>query len=81
MAPFSGLENRASTPLWNRLTALAFRYGEHFYRCHGRRQYKEKFTPQWRPRNLASPRGSALPQIFANLATRISGGAKGVVAQ
>ena len=81
MAPFSGLENRALAPLWNRLGAFVFRYGEHFYNFQGLRQYKEKFDPQWRPKYLASPGGLALPQIFANLATLISGGLKGVVAK
>ena len=81
MAPFSGLENRAPAPLWNRLGAFVFRHGEHFYNFQGLRQYKEKFDPQWRPKYLASPGGLALPQIFANLATLISGGVKGVVAK
>jgi phosphatidylglycerol lysyltransferase len=79
MAPLSGLENRALAPLWNRLGAFVFRYGEHFYNFQGLRQYKEKFGPQWRPKYLASPGGLALPQIFANVATLISGGMKGVV--
>jgi phosphatidylglycerol lysyltransferase len=81
MAPFSGLENRALAPLWNRLGAFVFRHGEHFYNFQGLRQYKEKFDPQWRPRYLASPGGLALPQIFTNLATLISGSKKGVVAK
>jgi phosphatidylglycerol lysyltransferase len=81
MAPFSGLENRALAPLWNRLGAFVFRHGEHFYNFQGLRQYKEKFDPEWRPRYLASPGGLALPKIFANLATLIAGGMKGVVAK
>jgi phosphatidylglycerol lysyltransferase len=81
MAPLSGLENRALAPLWNRLGAFVFRHGEHFYNFQGLRQYKDKFDPEWRPRYLASPGGLALPQIFANLATLISGGIKGVVAK
>jgi len=81
MAPFSGLMNRALAPLWNRLGAFVFRYGEHFYNFQGLRQYKEKFDPQWQPKYLASPGGLALPQIFANIATLISGGMKGVVAK
>jgi phosphatidylglycerol lysyltransferase len=79
MAPFSGLENRALAPLWNRLGAFVFRYGEHFYNFKGLRQYKEKFSPQWRPKYLASPGGLALPRIFVNLATLISGSVKGIV--
>jgi len=81
MAPFSGLENRALAPLWNRLGAFVFRYGEHFYNFQGLRLYKEKFGPEWRPKYLALPGGMALPQIFANLATLISGGIKGVMAK
>jgi len=79
LAPFSGLENRALAPLWNRLGAFVFRHGEHFYNFQGLRQYKEKFDPEWRPKYLVSPGGLALPQIFTNLATLISGGVKGVV--
>ena len=81
MAPFSGLENRALAPLWNRIGAFVFRYGEHFYNFQGLRQYKEKFDPEWQAKYLASPGGLALPQIFANLATLISGGVKGVMAK
>jgi phosphatidylglycerol lysyltransferase len=81
MAPFSGLENRALAPLWNRLGAFVFQHGEHFYNFQGLRQYKEKFNPQWRPRYLASPGGLSLPQVFTNLATLISGGVKGIVAK
>jgi phosphatidylglycerol lysyltransferase len=79
MAPFSGLENRALAPLWNRLGAFVFRHGEHFYNFQGLRQYKEKFDPEWEPRYLASPAGLALPRILTNLASLISGGLKGVL--
>jgi phosphatidylglycerol lysyltransferase len=81
MAPLSGLENQALAPLWNRLGAFVFRHGEHFYNFQGLRQYKEKFDPRWRSKYLVSPGGLALPQIFANLASLISGGVKGVVAK
>jgi phosphatidylglycerol lysyltransferase len=78
MAPLSGLESRAFAPLWNRLGALVFRHGEHFYNFQGLRQYKEKFAPEWQAKYLASPGGLALPHILANLAALISGGLKGV---
>ncbi|MFZ0611295.1 MAG: phosphatidylglycerol lysyltransferase domain-containing protein, partial [Desulfobacterales bacterium] len=81
MAPLSGLENRALAPLWNRLGAFVFRHGEHFYNFRGLRQYKEKFTPEWRPKYLASPGGLGLPQTFASLSKLISGGVKGIVAK
>ncbi len=79
MAPLAGLENRPQAPLWNRLGALLYRHGEHFYNFQGLRDYKEKFDPVWVPRYLASPGGLALPRVLANLATLISGGVKGVI--
>jgi phosphatidylglycerol lysyltransferase len=79
MAPLSGLEDRTLAPLWNRLGALVFRHGEHFYNFQGLRQYKEKFNPEWTPKYLASPGGLALPRILTNVATLISGGLKGVL--
>lgn len=81
MAPLSGLETRALSPLWNRVGALVFRYGEHFYNFQGLRQYKEKFDPIWKPKYLAFPGGLALPVILTNIATLVSGGVKGIVAK
>lgn len=80
MAPLSGLENRALAPLWNRLGALVFRYGENFYSFQGLRQYKEKFDPVWSPKYLASPGGLALPRILTNISTLIGRGLRGVIA-
>jgi phosphatidylglycerol lysyltransferase len=79
MAPFSGLEDHALAPLWNRVGSFLFRYGEHFYNFQGLRQYKEKFDPEWEPKYLVSPGGLPLPRILANIASLISGGMKGVI--
>lgn len=81
MAPLSGLEDRSLAPLWNRVGAIVFRHGEHFYHFQGIRRYKEKFEPAWEPRYLASPGGLALPRILANVATLIGGGIRGVFAR
>jgi phosphatidylglycerol lysyltransferase len=81
MAPLSGLENRSLGTLWNRVGALAYRFGENFYNFQGLRQYKEKFDPIWEPMYLASPGGLALPRILTNLAALISGGLRGVVSK
>ncbi len=81
MAPLSGLENRSLGTVWNRVGALAYRFGENFYNFQGLRQYKEKFDPIWEPMYLASPGGLALPRILTNLAALISGGLRGVVAK
>ena len=81
MAPLSGLENRSLGTLWNRVGALAYRFGEDYYNFQGLRQYKEKFDPVWEPKYLASPGGLALPRILTNLAALIAGGLRGVVAK
>lgn len=81
MAPLSGLEDRLHAPLWNRLAALVFRFGEHFYNFQGLRQYKEKFDPTWEPKYLACPGGLILPQVLANIASLTSGGTKGVISK
>jgi phosphatidylglycerol lysyltransferase len=81
MAPLSGMENRPFAPLWNRIGAVIFRHGEHFYNFEGLRNYKEKFDPVWEPRYLACPGGLALPRILINIAALVSSGIKGVVAK
>ena len=81
MAPFSGLEDRQLAPLWSQAGAFLFRHGEHFYNFQGLHQYKDKFAPVWQPKYLACPRGLMLPRILANVASLISGGAKGIVAK
>jgi phosphatidylglycerol lysyltransferase len=81
MAPLSGLENRELAPLWNRVGALIFKYGEQFYNFQGLREYKERFSPEWEPKYLASPGGLALPRILTDVAALISGGLKGVFAK
>ena len=74
MAPLSGLEDRASAPVWNRIAGLVFEHGERFYNFQGLRQYKEKFDPVWRARYIAAPGGLALPGILADISAKISGG-------
>jgi phosphatidylglycerol lysyltransferase len=79
MAPFSGMDDRVMSPLWNRVGALLFRHGEHFYNFQGLRQYKDKFDPDWSPRYLAGPGGLALAEVLKDTASLISGGLTGIV--
>jgi phosphatidylglycerol lysyltransferase len=81
MAPLAGIENRPAAPLWNRMAALVYQHGEHFYNFQGLRQYKQKFDPVWTPKYLASPGGVALPLILANITALNSGSLKGVVSR
>jgi phosphatidylglycerol lysyltransferase len=78
IAPLAGLEDRALAPLWNRVGAFVFRYGEHFYNFQGLRFYKEKFNPVWEPKYLAVPGGFSFPKILADIAALIAGGVKGI---
>jgi phosphatidylglycerol lysyltransferase len=79
MAPLGGFEQHRLSPLWNRLGALLFRYGEHFYNFRGLRAFKDKFDPVWEPRYLASPGGLAVPFVLTDVASLVSGGVAGVV--
>lgn len=80
MAPLSGLENRSFAPFWNRIGAMVFQHGEHFYNFEGLRDYKKKFNPLWEPRYLVCPGGFlTLPYVLVKTAALISGGFKGVV--
>ncbi len=79
MAPLSGFEYHRLAPLWNRLGALLFRHGEHFYNFRGLREFKEKFGPEWEPRYLAAPGGLVTPLVLTRVASLVSGGVSGVV--
>ncbi len=79
MAPLSGIENHPLAPWWNRLGAVLFQHGEHFYNFQGLRQYKEKFDPVWQPKYLACPGGLILPRVLTGVASLIAGGVAGVV--
>jgi len=79
MAPLAGLEDHARAPLWSRLGALLFRYGEHFYSFQGLREFKDKFRPVWEPRYVACPGGLALPVVLTNIASLVAGGPEGLV--
>ena len=81
MAPLAGLESRALAPLWHRVGALAYLYGEPFYSFQGLRSFKQKFDPEWRPRYLVCPSGLLVPRVLANVASLVSGGLRGVVAK
>ncbi|MFL4990891.1 MAG: bifunctional lysylphosphatidylglycerol flippase/synthetase MprF [Microvirga sp.] len=73
MAPLSGLSDHRLAPNWHKVAAFVARNGERFYGFKGLRAYKEKFSPVWEPRYLASPGGWALPQILLDVSNLISG--------
>ncbi|HEY0930417.1 MAG TPA: bifunctional lysylphosphatidylglycerol flippase/synthetase MprF [Gemmatimonas sp.] len=84
MTPLAGLMDPALArpelaPLWARAGTFLYGRGESFYNFQGLRAFKEKFSPVWEPRYLASPGGIALPRVLANVATLIAGGVGGIV--
>jgi phosphatidylglycerol lysyltransferase len=81
MAPLAGFEPHRLAPLWNRLGALLFRHGEHFYNFRGLRAFKDKFDPVWEPRYLASPGGLSAAFVLTDVAALVSGGVTGIVAR
>ncbi len=81
VAPLSGLDRHRLSPAWNKISSFLFQYGENLYNFQGLRQYKEKFSPVWKPKFLASPGGVVLPAVLTDIATLISGGLKGLVAK
>ena len=84
MAPLAGLRETTLTrpelaPLWARAGAFLYGCGETFYNFQGLRAFKEKFSPAWESRYLASPGGIALPRVLTNVASLISGGVGGII--
>lgn len=77
-APFSGIENRQLSSLWNRIGGFVYEHGEQFYHFEGLRAFKQKFDPEWSPNYLASPGGLAAPRILYEVNILISGGLIGL---
>ena len=74
MAPLSGFEDSPVAPLWHRLGAFLYEYGEAVYNFQGLRAYKDKFNPTWEPHYLAYPGGLRLPRIMADVSALVAGG-------
>jgi phosphatidylglycerol lysyltransferase len=79
MAPLKGLEGHPLAPFWHKLGSMVRHYGRTLYNFEGLRRYKEKFSPEWRPRYLASPGGLILPRVALDSAALIAGGIREVV--
>jgi phosphatidylglycerol lysyltransferase len=78
MAPLSGFEDHPLAPAWHKLGRLVHRYGGEFYPFEGLRRFKEKFSPDWRPRYLAAPGGLAMAGALLDATNLISGGPRRV---
>jgi len=77
MAPLAGLEKHPLAPVWHKVGNIVFEHGESFYNFEGLHAYKEKFTPVWEPRYLATPAMKA-PAVLLSVTSIIAGTWKGV---
>jgi phosphatidylglycerol lysyltransferase len=74
MTPLAGMSSHALAPLWHKVGGFAWRHGERFYHFEGLRRYKGKFSPEWRPRYLASHGGIRNARVMFHASRLISGG-------
>lgn len=80
-APLSGIRTSAVTPLWNQIALSVRGVGERYYNFQGLRAFKDWFYPEWESMYLVSPGGTRRPIVLANIASLISGSARGVFAK
>ncbi|MEK4360558.1 bifunctional lysylphosphatidylglycerol flippase/synthetase MprF [Paenibacillus sp. FSL M7-1455] len=71
-APLSSVGESKSALREEKLAALVFQYGGHWYGFKGLRRYKEKFSPEWEPRFLAYPAWVSLPALTVDLVRLVS---------
>ena len=74
MAPLSGVGRSPWSPRDERVLKLAYALGNRFYNYQGLRQYKEKFSPQWRGVYMAYPRGRPLPVVLMDVTALVTRG-------
>jgi phosphatidylglycerol lysyltransferase len=76
MAPLSGIEGRELSTFWNRFGNFVFNLGGHFYNFKGLRNYKDKFSPTWRPKYIVFSGDLSLLNVLKDVYVLVSGGLK-----
>lgn len=72
MAPLSGLTGGRLAPLWAKLGRALFENGESLYGFAGLRAFKAKFSPDWEPRYIATPRRTGMARALIDLIRLVS---------
>lgn len=72
LAPLSGITGGRLAPLWAKLGHALFQNGETLYGFAGLRAFKAKFSPDWQPRYIATPRRTAMARVLIDLARLVS---------
>lgn len=79
MAPLSGIEGRELSVFWNRFGNFVFNLGGQFYNFKGLRNYKDKFSPQWRSKYIVFSGDLSLLSVLKDVYILVSGGLKGII--
>ena len=72
VAPLSGIEGNRLAPVWAKLARTLFENGEALYGFAGLRAFKDKYTPDWTPRYIATPRGVSMIRALAGLVRAVA---------
>ena len=67
VAPLSGIQGNRLAPLWAKLARTMYENGERFYGFSGLRTFKAKYAPDWTPRYIATPGGTAMVRALVDL--------------
>jgi phosphatidylglycerol lysyltransferase len=79
MAPLSGMSQRESAPVWDRIGGVIFEHAERFYNFKGLKAYKSKFAPRWEARYIAVSGNASPVMAIMDVTVLIGGGLRGVV--
>ncbi|HWU61996.1 MAG TPA: bifunctional lysylphosphatidylglycerol flippase/synthetase MprF [Ensifer sp.] len=79
MAPLSGMSQRESAPVWDRIGGVIFEHAERFYNFKGLKAYKSKFAPRWEARYIAFAGNASPVMAIMDVTVLIGGGLRGVV--
>jgi phosphatidylglycerol lysyltransferase len=77
MTPLAGLSRRHYAPLFSKLGAAVYVWGDEIYGFKGLRAYKAKFQPKWTPVFIAASSHVSLPVALLDAALLTSGGLLG----
>jgi len=72
MAPLSNVGLSPFAHEQEKFAKFVYKFGNHWYKFSGLRNYKEKFHPDWEPRYLAYPKFISLPTLLIELTILIS---------
>lgn len=72
MAPLANVGNTSKSHFEEKVAKLVFNYGDYFYSFTGLRNYKEKFSPTWKPQYLAYSNLFSLPEILLDISLLVA---------